>query len=92
MDLASTDNHRYFSVMNELIEAGDPRTKVVGKRRPPAAGSHADWTRFNQLQQNFQRMWGGLPCPKGVYRFTSMEQFDEWKTNLMIRNSPGRHS
>jgi hypothetical protein len=92
MDLASTEIHGYRSCMNELIEAGDPRTKVVGKRRPPAAGSDADWTQFNQLQQNFHRMWGSLPCPKGVYRFTSFEQFDEWKTNLMIRNAPGRQS
>jgi hypothetical protein len=76
--------------MNELIESGDPRAKVVGKRRPPAAGSDADWERFNQMQQNFQRMWGGLPFRKGVYRFKTWESFDEWKTNLMMRNAPGR--
>lgn len=58
MDLASTEIHSHPSVMNELIEAGDPRTKVVGKHRPPAAGSDADWTQFNQLQENFTRMWG----------------------------------
>jgi hypothetical protein len=76
--------------MNELIESGDPRAKVVGKRRPPAAGDGPDLDGFNRLQQNFQRLWGGLPCRKGVYRFKTMEEFDEWKTNLMMRNAPGR--
>ena len=76
--------------MNELIESGDPRAKVVGKRRPPAAGSEADWGQFNKLQKNFHHMWGGLPFPKGIHRFKTLEEFDEWKTNLMIRNAPGR--
>ena len=31
----------YPPAVNELIESGDPRAKVVGKRRPPAAGSEA---------------------------------------------------
>lgn len=81
---------RLLCRMNELIESGDPRAKVVGKRRPPAAGSEANWDQFNKLQQNFHHLWGGLPFRKGVYRFKTMEAFDEWKTNLMIRNSPGR--
>lgn len=77
--------------MNGLIESGDPRAKAVGKRRPPpATGSDADWERFNQIQQNFQRMWGKLPFRKGVYRFKTWESLDEWKTNLMMRNAPGR--
>ena len=76
--------------MNELIESGDPRAKVVGKRRPPAPGSEAYWENFNQMQKNFHRMWGGLPFRKGVYRFKTWESFDEWKTNLMMRNAPGR--
>lgn len=80
----------YFTAVNELIESGDPRAKVVGKRRPPAAGDGADWERFNRMQQNFQQLWGSLPWRKGVYRFKTMEEFDEWKTNLMIQNAPGR--
>jgi hypothetical protein len=35
-------------------------------------------------------MWGKLPFRKGVYRFKIWESFDEWKTNLMMRNAPGR--
>lgn len=78
--------------MNELIESGDPRAKVVGKRRPPPVDGEgeASWESFNWLQRNFQKLWGGLPYPKGVHRFKNMEEFDAWKTNLMIQNAPGR--
>ena len=76
--------------MNELIESGDPRAKVVGKRRMPTQGEQTDWQRFNRMQEQFHRMWGSLPFRKGVYRFKTWESFDEWKTNLMMRNAPGR--
>ena len=76
--------------MNELIESDDPRAKVVGKPRQPASGDFSDWSRFDRLQKNFQVLWGTLPYPRGVYRFKSLEEFDQWKTNLMMRNAPGR--
>jgi hypothetical protein len=76
--------------MNELIESGDPRAKVVGKRRPPGAACEVDWERFNRMQKEFQRLWGGLPFRKGVYRFKTFEDFDQWKNQLMMRNAPGR--
>ena len=76
--------------MNELIESGNPRAKVVGKRRPPAAGSQGYLENFNRLQNNFYRTWGKLPFRKGVYRFKTWENFEEWKMNLMIQNAPGR--
>jgi hypothetical protein len=81
---------RYVSNVNELIESGDPSAKIVGKRHPPPADGNGDWEHFNWLQRNFQHLWGGLPFPKGVHRFKSMEEFDEWKTKLMMRNAPGR--
>ncbi len=80
MDFASIAIRSYLVSVNELIESRDPRAKVVGKRRPPAADSDADWTRFNQLQLNFHRMWGGLPCPKGVCRFKFLEECDSRKS------------
>jgi hypothetical protein len=76
--------------MNELVESGDPRAKVVGKRCMPHPGVDPDWERFNQMQAPFHHLWGGLPFRKGVYRFKTWESFDEWKTNLMMRNAPGR--
>jgi hypothetical protein len=80
----------HFAGMNELSKSGDPRAKVVGKRRPSPASGEGSWEQFDWLQRNFQRLRGGLPFPKGVHRFKSIEEFDEWKTNLMLRNRPGR--
>jgi hypothetical protein len=76
--------------VNELIEAGDARTKVVGKHRRPAASIPQRTRGFDRLQQQMGRLWGSLPFPRGVHRFATHEQFEAWKTNLMIRNSPAR--
>ena len=76
--------------MNELIDAGDPRTKVVGKRRPPGEEIQQRLLRFDHLQRQMRRLWGTLPFPRGVHRFESHEQFESWKTTLLMRNSPGR--
>ncbi|MCX6874170.1 MAG: hypothetical protein NTW21_10235 [Verrucomicrobia bacterium] len=76
--------------MNELIEAGDPQTKVVGKRRPPGEGIQQRMLRFDRLQQQMGRLWGSLPFPQGVHRFETHEQFETWKTTLLMRNSPAR--
>jgi hypothetical protein len=78
--------------MNELIESGDPRAKVVGKRRMPLAGTTAALARFDQIQHSVGRMWKTLPFPKGVHRFKTEEEFDSWKTSLMIRQSPARRT
>ena len=78
--------------MNELIESGDPRAKVVGKRRMPEAGSAEACVELDKLQRMIGRLWHGLPFPKGVHRFKTEEEFDPWTTTLMIRNSPGRRS
>jgi hypothetical protein len=74
--------------VNELIESGDPRAKVVGKRRP--AESHP--RQFDILQEMVNRTWKGLPFPKGVHRFKTEEEFDQWRTRLLIRNSPARRT
>lgn len=72
--------------MNELIESGDPRAKVVGRQRPTASNQ----VRFDQLQEMVNRSWKGLPFPKGVHRFKTEEEFESWKSQLMMRQSPAR--
>jgi hypothetical protein len=78
--------------MNELIESGDPRAKVVGKRRMPMAGAADELARFDRIQHSVGRMWKSLPFPKGVHRFKTEEEFDTWKTSLMMRQSPARRT
>ena len=66
----------------------DRPAKVVGKRRP--AESHP--RQFDIVQEMVNRTWKGLPFPKGVRRFKTEEEFDEWRTRLLIRNSPARRT
>lgn len=71
-------DHRksFHGTVNELIDSGEPRTKVVGMLRPPAAGTGADWEQFNMPQKNFPHVLNGLPFPKGVYRFKTLQESD----------------
>ena len=71
--------------MNELIESGDPRAKVVGKRRMPKAGSEA-LAAAGALNRLAVKLRGRpLLAKHGVYRFKSHEEADEWMMKMMIR-------
>ena len=71
--------------MNELIESGDPRAKVVGKRRMPKEGSEslAAGGALNRLATQLRER--PLAAKHGVYRFKSHEEADEWMMKMMIR-------
>jgi len=51
--------------------------KVVGGKNLP---SH--WERFDRLQRTAQVLLGRPVSPKGVFRFKTFEEFNEWKENL----------
>lgn len=71
--------------MYELIESGDPRAKVVGKRRPPGGGASAlrATGQLNALAAALRQR--PLKAKHGVYRFTSHEEADAWMMALQIR-------
>ena len=75
---------RYYRVVNELIESGDPRAKVVGKRRPPAPGSEClkAAAQINDLCSRLRIR--PFRVKRGVYRFESHEQADEWMMKLYL--------
>ena len=56
------------------------RIRVVGGKKP-----RPYWDRFNRLQETANVLLGGIPHPKGVFRFKSWAEFDEWKMNCRIR-------
>jgi hypothetical protein len=43
------------------------------------------WTRFNRLQKTAQLLAGGVREPKGVHRFKTWEEFNEWKMKHQVR-------
>ncbi len=71
--------------MNELIESGDPRAKVVGNRRAPGEGSPALVAagKLNALAVSLRRR--PFPVKRGVYRFKTHQEADEWMINLQVR-------
>ena len=70
--------------MNELIESGDPRAKVVGKRRPPSAGSESlrAAATLNLLALRLRNR--PFRVKRGVYRFKTYEEADLWMMNLYL--------
>jgi hypothetical protein len=51
--------------------------KVVGGRNLPPY-----WERFDRLQRTAQLLLDRPISPKGVFRFRSYEEFEEWKKKV----------
>lgn len=73
---------RYMSSPNTVDDSEAPR-KIVGRRRPPNLLDPASDT------QAAARAWRqAFPTPfvpKGVYRFSSHEEAQEWLTQMLTR-------
>lgn len=69
--------------MQPIINLDDPVGKTVGKRRA------ADVLGTSVSEQEGKYEWCkaglGLRVPKGVYRFHSHEEADEWLMKMMTR-------
>jgi hypothetical protein len=55
------------------MKAGRSMRVLGGKKLRPY------WERFNRLQASADLLLGAARPPKGVFRFTSWAEFDEWK-------------
>jgi hypothetical protein len=53
---------------------------VVGRKNP---GSK--WQRFDRLQKTVQLLAGGVREPKGVHRFKTWEEFNQWKLKYQVQ-------
>ena len=51
--------------------------KTVGGRNLPPL-----WERFDRLQKTARLLLGKGICPKGVFRFKTFQEFEEWKNKL----------
>ena len=71
--------------MNELIEAGDPRTKVVGKRRAIAPGEESLKVGLGITKTALAIRKTPLEAPRGVFRFKTHEEADQWWTEILTR-------
>jgi len=53
--------------------------KVLGGRNLPP-----HWKRFDRLQATAHKLLGNTKRPKGVFRFKSFEEFEQWKMNCRL--------
>jgi hypothetical protein len=59
-----------------------PSRVVGGKNRRPY------WDRFNRLQASAEVAFGGARPPKGVFRFKTWGEFNEWKMSYRTQAEP----
>lgn len=65
----------------------EQRMKVIGKRRPYAGGI-AELQGFMEM---CNRLRSGRPfLPRGVYRFRTHEEADEWTLRMLTRPKAAR--
>jgi hypothetical protein len=69
-----------------VINVEDPIGKTVGRRVIRDAWKYgmAAQKTANQFRKAFGH--GGL-CPKGVFRFNSFEEADEWMTRMLVKRA-----
>ena len=60
--------------------AGEKGVRVLGGKNVPP-----NWERFRRLQKNANAVAGGIREPKGVHRFKTWEEFNEWKMRYQVR-------
>jgi hypothetical protein len=65
--------------MSEAMEATKGIRVLGGKNVRPR------WDRFNRLQKTAQALVERAREPKGVHRFKTWEEFNEWKMEYQVR-------
>ncbi len=71
--------------MEPIINLEETPERIVGRRSAPAEGFVAGL----QLQESaaaYAEAFGHKPLPKGVYRFNSHQEADEWMLRMLARH------
>ena len=72
--------------MERIVNFGEKIGKTVGHRRP-AADAFATAMKLQKTANQLQAHLEGI-CPKGVFRFKTHEEADEWLLKWMSRRRP----
>ena len=70
--------------MNAVINLDDPVGKTVGRRKAPRDAFRYGMD-LQQLSVDLAKSFGLRGIPKGVYRFNSHEEADEWLMSHLTR-------
>lgn len=58
------------------------KMKVIGGKNLPSY-----WERFNRLQQTVDKLGGMAMYPRGVFRFSSFEELEQWKMDHRLKKA-----
>ena len=72
--------------MKTVINVEEKIGKTVGKRRPPA-DSLAYASDLNESQNQFRKKLGVRGFPRGVYKFKTHEEANEWEIKMAVMQS-----
>ena len=64
--------------MDPIVNLEENIGKTVGHRRPPRNGLNLTTANRIADARAWKKAFGGLPIRKGVYRFRTHEEADEW--------------
>ena len=72
-------------MMEPIVNLEETPGKVVGRRRPPKDGLALSEAQRAANARAWKRAFGTLRIPKGVYRFRTHEEADEWLWQKLTR-------
>jgi hypothetical protein len=76
-----------FTVNEPLFNVEEHIDKIVGRRRKvPDALSVANSRKADAIA--WRKAFGGVRVPRGVYRFHTHEEADEWLWRMIARPTP----
>ena len=70
-----------------IVNLEETPGKVVGRRRPPAEELAITPAQTIKNARAWQQALHPLPIPRGVYRFDTHEEADEWLWQMLTRNN-----
>jgi hypothetical protein len=71
--------------MQPVINLEEEPMKVVGRRRAPADPLQMTPAQTIAESRAWQKVFHPLPIPRGVYRFKTHEEADEWLWQMLTR-------
>ena len=71
--------------MKPIINLEETPGKTVGRRRAPADTLAATPAQSSADARAWKKAFRTLPIPKGVYRFRTHEEADEWLWQMLTR-------
>jgi hypothetical protein len=72
-------------MMEPIVNLEETPGKVVGRRHPPKDGLTLTAAQSAANARAWKRAFGTLRIPKGVYRFRTHEEADEWLWQKLTR-------